>query len=50
MEELRRRLPSQNINQVHGEGKESTVCQHDLEAIEEDGMLNQPSASLSMTV
>ncbi|XP_074579259.1 magnesium transporter MRS2-I-like [Curcuma longa] len=36
VEELRRRLPSQNINQVHGEGKESTVCQHDLEAIEED--------------
>ncbi|KAG6511519.1 hypothetical protein ZIOFF_029587 [Zingiber officinale] len=48
VEELRRRLQSQNINQAHGEGKESTVCQHDLEAIEEDGMLNQPSVSLSM--
>ncbi|XP_042379097.1 magnesium transporter MRS2-I-like [Zingiber officinale] len=36
VEELRRRLQSQNINQAHGEGKESTVCQHDLEAIEED--------------
>lgn len=41
VEELRRRLPSTNINQAHGEGRENVSSQHDVEAVEEDGMFFQ---------
>lgn len=42
VEELRRRLPSANsINQARGEGRENGGFSgpHDIEAMEEDGML-----------
>lgn len=40
VEELRRRLRSDNvINQAHGEGRENINGQHDLDGVEEDGML-----------
>ena len=40
VEELRRRLPRSNtVKQEHGEGKENTSGQHDVEGAEEDGEL-----------
>lgn len=41
VEELQRRLPLANVvNNAHGEGRENVTGQHDVEAVEEDGILN----------
>lgn len=40
VEELQRRLPLANVvNNAHGEGRETVTGQHDVEAVEEDGIL-----------